>query len=98
MMHLGGIHRRVRRGPDRGGTVHEASLVVVSSGYSPRSSGTVIMLIAATVMPLVFDTMSDVQDGTSSAAAPTAAVATLIAVAVLVLRAPPAWRLRRSSG
>ena len=51
------------------------------------------MLIAATVMPLVFDTMNDVTEGTSSASAPAAAVATIVTVAALILRAPAAWRL-----
>ena len=51
------------------------------------------MLIAATVMPLVFQTMGDVAEDISSAAAPAAAVATIVTVVVLVLRAPPAWRL-----
>ena len=51
------------------------------------------MLIAATVMPIVFDTLTDVPDGASQAAAPVVALATMVTVVVLVLRAPPAWRL-----
>ena len=91
-----------------GGPAMMASLIVVSSLFqfllaarlsllrrifTPVVSGTVIMLIAATVMPIVFDTMRDVPDGTSSAAAPAAALATLCTVLVLVLRGPPTWRL-----
>ena len=91
-----------------GGPSTMASLIVVSSLFqfalaarlsllrrifTPVVSGTVIMLIAATVMPLVFDTMNDVPEGTSSAAAPAATVATIVTVAVLILRAPAAWRL-----
>ena len=91
-----------------GGPATMASLIVVSALFqfllaarlsllrrifTPVVSGTVIMLIAATVMPIVFDTMRDVPDGTSSAAAPAAALATLVTVVVLVLRGPPAWRL-----
>ena len=91
-----------------GGPATMASLIIVSALFqfllaarlsllrrifTPVVSGTVIMLIAATVMPIVFDTMRDVPDGTSSAAAPAAALATLVTVLVLVLRAPPAWRL-----
>ncbi len=91
-----------------GGPSTMASLIVVSSLFqfalaarlsllrrifTPVVSGTVIMLIAATVMPLVFDTMNDVPDGTSPAAAPAATVATIVTVAVLILRAPAAWRL-----
>ena len=85
-----------------------ASLIVVSSLFqflmasrlsllrrifTPVVSGTVIMLIAATVMPIIFDSLTDVPEGTSSAAAPVAALVTLVTVAGLVLRAPPAWRL-----
>ncbi len=92
----------------KGGPATMASLIVVSSLFqfllasrlsllrrifTPVVSGTVIMLIAATVMPVVFDSLNDVPDGTSPAAAPAAAAATLATVAALVLRGPPAWRL-----
>ena len=58
-----------------------ASLIVVSSLFqfllaarlsllrrifTPVVSGTVIMLIPVTVMPIVFDTLKDVPDGASS--------------------------------
>ena len=91
-----------------GGPSTMASLIVVSSLFqfalaarlsllrrifTPVVSGTVIMLIAATVMPLVFDMMDQVPEGTSLAAAPLTVAATLVVVAGLVLRAPPAWRL-----
>ena len=91
-----------------GGPSTMASLIVVSSLFqfalaarlsvlrrisTPVVSGTVIILIAATVMPLVFDTMNDVPEGTSPVAAPAATVATIVTVAVLILRAPAAWRL-----
>ncbi len=85
-----------------------ASLIVVSSLFqfamaarlsllrrifTPVVSGTVIMLIAATVMPIVFDTLTDVPEAASPAAAPVTALATLVTVLALVLRAPPKWRL-----
>ena len=91
-----------------GGPATMASLIVVSSLFqylmaarlsllrrifTPVVSGTVIMLITATVMPVVFDSLTDVPEGMSSAAAPAAAVATLVTVAGLVLRAPSALRL-----
>ncbi len=91
-----------------GGPSTMASLVVVSSlfqflmanrlswlrrVFAPVVSGTVIMLIAATVVPVVFDSLTDVPPGASSVAAPVAALATLATVAGLVLRAPPALRL-----
>ena len=91
-----------------GGPSTMASLIVVSSLFqfmmaarlsllrrifTPVVSGTVIMLIAATVMPVIFDSLTAVPEGVSSNAAPAAAVTTLVIVAVLVLRGPPAWRL-----
>ena len=91
-----------------GGPTMMASLIIVSSLFqfalasrlsllrrifTPVVSGTVILLIAATVMPIVFDTLTAVPEDTSTAAAPIAAAATLVAVAALVLRGPPAWRL-----
>ncbi len=92
----------------QGGPSTMASLIVISSLFqylmaarlsllrrifTPVVSGTVIMLIAATVMPVVFDSLTDVPDGISSAAAPVAALATLATVAGLVLRAPSGIRL-----
>ena len=92
----------------KGGPATMASLIVVSSLFqfalaarlsllrrifTPVVAGTVIMLIAATVMPIVFGSLTDVPEGTSQSAAPVAAAATLAVVAGLVLRAPPALRL-----
>ncbi len=92
----------------KGGPSLMASLIVVSSLFqfllaarlsllrrifTPVVSGTVIMLIPVTVMPIVFDTLKAVPDGTSSLAAPAVAFATLATVAGLVLRAPLALRL-----
>ena len=91
-----------------GGPAMMASLIVVSSLFqfamawrlsllrrifTPVVSGTVIMLIAVTVMPIVFDTLKDVPEGSPTEAAPTVAGITLLVVGLLVLRAPPAWRL-----
>ena len=92
----------------QGGPPLMASLIVVSAFFqfalaarlsllrqviTPVVSGTVIMLIAVTVMPIVFGLLTDVPEGTSSSAAPTAAGATFLALVVLALRAPAAWRL-----
>ena len=91
-----------------GGPAMMATLVVISSLFqfamaarlallrrifTPVVTGTVIMLIAVTVMPLLFDTLQDVPEGAPGGAAPIAALATLATVVALVLRAPPAWRL-----
>lgn len=91
-----------------GGPSTMASLIIVSSlvqfllarrlallrrVFTPVVSGTVIMLIAATVVPVLFDTLNDFPEGTSQFAAPLAAFATLATAGALVLRAPPALRL-----
>ena len=85
-----------------------ASLIVISSLFqfllasrlsllrrifTPIVTGTVIMLIAATVIPIIFDSLTDVPEGSPQAAAPVAALVTLVIVAAMVVRAPPAWRL-----
>ena len=91
-----------------GGPSTMASLVVISSlfqfamaarlsllrrVFTPVMAGTVIMLIAATVMPIIFDTLVDVPEDASDAAAPVTAAVTLGVVLGLVLRGPAAWRL-----
>ena len=91
-----------------GGPSTMASLIIVSSLFqfllaarlsllrrifTPVVSGTGIMLIPVTVMPIVFDTRKDVPDGASPAAAPAVALVTLGIIAALVLRAPAMWRL-----
>ena len=91
-----------------GGPATMASLIVISSLFqfllasrlsllrrifTPVVSGTVIMLIAVAVMPIIFDTLKDVPDGASPVAAPLAALSTLATIALLVMRAPPTWRL-----
>ena len=92
----------------KGGPAMMASLIVISSLiqfllaarlsllrriFTPVVSGTVIMLIAVTVMPIVFDSLMDVPEDAASAAAPIAAFVTFITVVVLVLRAPASLRL-----
>lgn len=91
-----------------GGPATMASLVVISSLFqfllaarlswlrrifTPIVTGTVIMLIAATVMPIIFDTLADVPAGSPQAAAPVSALVTMVIVAAMVVRAPPTWRL-----
>lgn len=92
----------------RGGPSTMASLIIASSlfqflmaswlsllrrVFTPVVSGTVIMLIAATVVPVLFDSLTVVPVDASSTAAPVVALATLVTVGGLILRAPPAWRL-----
>ena len=70
-----------------------ARLSLLRRVITPVVSGTVIMLIAVTVMPIIFGLLTDVPEGTPPAAAPSAAGATFLALVVLALRAPAAWRL-----
>ena len=92
----------------KGGPALMASLIVVSSLFqfalasrlsllrriiTPVVAGTVIMLIAVTVMPVVFGLLKDVPEGTPAAAAPAAAGAAFVTLVVLALRAPAVLRL-----
>ena len=61
--------------------------------FTPVVSGTVIMLIAATVMPIAFDSLTDIPEGTSTTGALLTALATLVVLVLLILRAPPQLRL-----
>ena len=70
-----------------------AKLALLRRIFTPVVCGTVIMLIAATVMPIIFSTMMDVPEGSSDIGAPITALATIIVTAALVLRAPPTLRL-----
>ena len=91
-----------------GGPAMLATLVLVSSFFqfafsarlsllrrilTPTVAGTVIMLIPVTVMPIVFDMLNDVPDGMPTAAAPLSALATILVVAGIALRATGALRL-----
>ncbi len=70
-----------------------ARLSWVRRVITPTVAGTVIMLIAVTVMPIIFDMLADVPEGTSPAGAPVSAAVTLAVVAGLALRASGALRL-----
>ena len=59
---------------------------------TPVVSGCVFMLIAATVMPSLFELMQDVPAGTSPTAAPVTAAVTIAIVVALALRAPQSWQ------
>ena len=92
----------------QGGPALMASLVVISSLFqfalaaklswlrrifTPVVTGTVIMLIAATVMPILFDMLTDVPEHVDQSGAPVVAIVAVVAVAVLVLRGPPMLRI-----
>ena len=91
-----------------GGPATMASLIVVSSLFqfmlasrlswfrrllTPVVSGTVIMLIAATVMPILYDIMSTVPEGVSAPAGAIAAAVTALVVVALAMRGPKVARI-----
>ena len=60
---------------------------------TPAVSGTFMMLIAITVFSVAFGAMTDVPAGSSAAAAPLCALATLAVTLGILLRGPAVWRL-----
>ena len=91
-----------------GGPAMMASLVVVSSLaqfavaawlplvrriVTPVVSGTAIMLIASSVVPIALDLLDDVPEGVPASAAPAIAAVTLVVATALALRGSGAWRL-----
>ncbi|MDE0358744.1 MAG: hypothetical protein OXN92_13560 [Gammaproteobacteria bacterium] len=91
-----------------GGPALLATLIVASSLFqflissrlsllrriiTPTVAGTVIMLIAVTVMPIGFDLLFLAPEGAAPAAAPLTALATIVITIVIVLRARGALRL-----
>ena len=91
-----------------GGPATMASLVVVSSLFqfmlasrlswfrrllTPVVSGTVIMLIAATVLPILYDMLSTVPDDVPASAGAIAAAVTAVVVVGLAMRGPKVLRI-----
>ena len=85
-----------------------ATLVVISSLFqfalsarlsllrrilTPTVAGTVIMLIAVTVMPIVFDMLNQVPEGAPPLAAPICALVTAIVIIAIALKAAGVMRL-----
>ena len=92
---------------DAGGPGLLASLIVASSLFylmlafwlpllrriiTPAVSGTVLMLIAQSVLPIALARIEEVPEGASRAAGPVAALVTLTMMTLLNLRAPRRWR------
>ena len=61
--------------------------------FTPVVSGTALMLIAATVLPIALDRVHEVPEDAPAAAGPVVALVTLAAVVILLLRASGAWRI-----
>ena len=91
-----------------GGPAMLATLVVISSLFqfglstklslfrrilTPTVVGTMIMLIAVTIMPIVFNMLKTVPDGISPTAPPIVAVVTILAILGIALKATGALRL-----
>ncbi len=91
-----------------GGPSTLASLLVLSSVFyfavaawlpqlrrviTPAVSGTVLMLIAVTLLPIAWDRLLEVPDGAPASGGPAVAAVTVIATAILALRAPRQWRI-----
>ncbi len=70
-----------------------ARLSLVRRIFTPSVAGTVIMLIAVTVMPIVFDTMDKVPEGAPALAAPVSAGITIAVIVAIALTATGVWRL-----
>ena len=60
---------------------------------TPTVTGVTLMLVTVTVMPVLFELLTDVPEGTDTIAAPIVAAVTFAAVVVLLLLAPQSWRL-----
>lgn len=60
---------------------------------TPTVTGTFIMLLPVTVMPIVFELLQDVPDGAPAPAPPLSACATLLVIAAIALQATGALRL-----
>lgn len=68
-------------------------LAVLRRVFTPAVAGTVIMLIAVTVMPIVFDAARSVPAGSPPESGLVTALVTILVIVVMVLKAPPALRL-----
>ena len=60
---------------------------------TPVVSGTVLMLIAVTILPVAFDRVQEVPEGAPDAAGPVIIVVTLAVTVSMALKASGAWRL-----
>ena len=92
----------------QGGPALMATLIIISSLFqfllsarlsllrrilTPAVSGTVIMLISVTVMPIAFDMLNRVPEGMPSSSAATTAVATVLVTLGIALKARSSLRL-----
>ena len=60
---------------------------------TPTVSATVVFLLVVNVMPVVFSMLDDMPEGSPAAGAPAAALATVLVISAIALKATGAWRL-----
>ena len=70
-----------------------ARLSLVRRIFTPSVAGTVIMLIAVTVMPIIFDMLGKAPEGAPALAAPLSAGVTIAVIVAIALAATGVWRL-----
>ena len=70
-----------------------ARLSLVRRIFTPSVAGTVIMLIAVTVMPIIFDMLDKAPEGAPALAAPVSAGVTIAVIVAIALAATGVWRL-----
>ena len=70
-----------------------ARLSLVRRIFTPSVAGTVIMLIAVTVMPIIFDMLGKAPEGAPALAAPVSAGVTIAVIVAIALAATGVWRL-----
>jgi len=70
-----------------------ARLSLVRRIFTPSVAGTVIMLIAVTVMPIIFDMLDKAPEGAPPLAAPVSAGITMAVIVAIALAATGVWRL-----
>ncbi len=70
-----------------------AKLALFRRLITPTVAGTVVMLIAVTVMPLIFDMVTASPEGTAAASAPVSALVAMGVIVVIALKARGSLRL-----
>ena len=70
-----------------------ARLSLVRRIFTPSVAGTVIMLIAVTVMPIIFDMLDKAPEGAPPLAGPVSAGVTMAVIVAIALAATGVWRL-----
>ena len=70
-----------------------AALPLLRRVITPVVSGTVLMLVAATLLPVATDQLDELPAGAPDAAGPAVAAVTLVVAVVMTLRTSGPWRL-----